>query len=94
MHKIYCFANGSFGGGGDVCGVAIGDDGEVVAGHISSCEGWMRHDLGITSNWKHELYDAHFGVGNWELEHVKPECVATHAGLQAALALNRQEASP
>ena len=84
MHKIYCFNNG--GKPGWMNAVAIADDGHVLARHVCSGEGFMPHDLGITSNWKHENYDAHFGEGNWELEWVQnPDA---HEGCQAAFALN------
>lgn len=67
--------------------VALADDGHVVAGHCCSDEGYMRHDLGLDgSPWKHDHYDAHFGVGNWELEWVPN--LKEHSGLNAAMALN------
>lgn len=64
-HKIYCFNNG--GTPGWYSAMAIADDGHVLAHHCCSHESFMRHDLGITSNWKHENYNKHFGEGNWEL---------------------------
>lgn len=83
-HKIYCFNNG--GSPGWFHAVAIADDGHCLAQHVCSDEGFMPHDLGITSNWKHDNYNEHFGEGNWELEWVSdPE---THEGLLAAFALN------
>ena len=83
MHTIYCFNNG--GPARFLSAVALGDDGICIAGHCCSDEGFMPHDLGITSDWKHELYDAHFGAGNWKLEWVADP--ASHAGLNAAIAL-------
>lgn len=65
MHKIFCFNNG--GPHQWLTAIAIADDGHILAQHICSDEYFMRHDLGLTSDWKHENYDAHFGVGNWEL---------------------------
>jgi len=52
--KIYltCFPNGS----GDVIGQAVREDGTVLAGHLSSDVTWAKHDLGLTGNWKHEIY--------------------------------------
>ena len=84
MHTIYCFNNG--GSPGWYEAVAIGDDGVVVAGHICSDEYYMEHDLGITSNWKHEKYDAHFGKGNWKLEWVSDPL--NHEGCKAAFDKN------
>jgi hypothetical protein len=85
-HKIYCFSNG--GEPGFLTAVAIADDGYVLAQHICSSEFFMKHDLGITSGWKHDSYNAHFGAGRWELEWVdQPDA---HTGIQAAFALNGQ----
>jgi hypothetical protein len=83
-HKIYCFNNG--GQPGWLQAVAIGDDGTYLAGHICSDESFMHHDLGITSDWKHENYNRHFGEGNWELEWVAD--FDNHAGLKEAIRLN------
>jgi len=86
MHVIYCFSNG--GSDGWYNAMAMADDGHVLAGHICSSVAYMSHDLGITSNWKHENYNKHFGEGNWRLEWV--ENPLTHAGLQAAYKLNQK----
>ncbi|MHB0764702.1 hypothetical protein ACYCFC_10070 [Stutzerimonas sp. NM35] len=85
MNKIFCFING--GAPGLYSAVAVAEDGTCLAGHASSSDGWARHDLGIGSNWKHEHYDAHYGVGNWELEWV--DNPRDHAGMAEALRLNR-----
>ena len=86
-HTIFLFNNG--GSVGFMSGVAIGDDGQCVAQHISSNEYWMQHDLGLTSDWKHDYYDEAYGAGNWTLEWVPSEDRNLHAGLQEALCLNR-----
>lgn len=86
MHKIYIFNNG--GSREWYSAVAIADDGHCLAQHICSHEGFMAHDTGITSNWKHENYNEHFGEGNWELEWVPDP--RNHPGLEAAYALNQQ----
>lgn len=84
-HTIYIFNNG--GSPGWYHAVALADDGHSLTSHICSGEGFMSHDMGITSNWKHEVYNKHFGEGNWTLEWVSnPE---THTGLLAACALNK-----
>ena len=85
MHKIFCFNNG--GPREWLNAVAIADDGPCLAQHICSHEGFMAHDLGITSTWKHENYNKHFGEGNWELEWVSD--IDSHPGLQAAFAMNK-----
>ena len=86
-HKIFCFSNG--GSPGFLSAVALADDGNVLAGHCCSHEVYMKHDLGITSDWKHDQYDKHFGAGNWELEWVGD--TAGHEGFRAALALNQAQ---
>lgn len=85
MKKIFCFNNG--GSGGMYQAVAIAEDGTCVAQHCCSHEAWMAHDLGITSDWKHENYNAHYGAGNWELVWVdEPK---SHLGLTEAFRLNQ-----
>lgn len=88
--KIYGFNNG--GSTGWYSAVAIGEDGAHLASHICSSEGFMPHDLGMDgrSDWKHDIYDKHFGAGNWETEFVSYGNVEKHAGLQKALELNKQ----
>ena len=63
--KIYITMNGTW--GSDVSGVAVCEDGHVLAAHICSSESFFPHDFGITSNWKHDQYDNHCGKENWEL---------------------------
>lgn len=54
--KIYltCFPDGH----SDVLGQAVREDGVPLAGHLSSDIGWAKHNLGLTSDWKHEIYQA------------------------------------
>lgn len=87
QHTIYCFNNG--GPEGFMQAVAIGDDGQCVAQHLCSGEWYMAHDLGITSDWKHEYYDETYGKGNWVLEWVPTDTLGTHVGLQEAFRLNK-----
>lgn len=67
--------------------VALGADGRGVAGHVCSSHGFAQHDMGFTSDWKHDRYDAAYGAGNWQLEYVEtvPGQPITHAGLLAAI---------
>lgn len=84
--KIFVFNNG--GSPGWYNAMAICEDGVYLAGHVCSHPAYIPHDMGITSDWKHEAYNAHCGEGNWELELVeKPK---KHAGLMAAYALNQK----
>lgn len=86
-HTIFCFNDG--GSPGFMYAVAIGDDGQCVAQHLCSGEGYMKHDLGLTSDWKHENYDEAYGKGNWVLEWVETDNINAHVGLQKAFRLNK-----
>lgn len=66
--------------------VALTQDGEFIAHHVSSTIEWSKHDMGITSDWKHEKYDAHYPDG-YELEWVDGD-VREHAGVKAAYELH------
>jgi hypothetical protein len=61
MNKIFCFINGGSPGWYNVA--ALAEDGYCLAGHLSSSEGWAKHDIGIGSDWKHEQYKAHYPDG-------------------------------
>lgn len=86
QHTIFVFNNG--GSHGFMSAVALGDDGVLVAGHCCSHEGWMKHDMGLTSDWKHEEYNAQYGEGNWKLEWIETDGLKEHAGLNAAIKLH------
>ena len=61
MKNIYVFGIST---GGDVIEYAVDDlikdSGEikmnVIANHWSTGEHWCRHDMGISSDWKHNIY--------------------------------------
>lgn len=72
--------------GGDVLGSALAADGVALCSHLSSSVDFAKHDMGLTSDWKHEHYQKHAPDG-YELEWVDDP--ATHDGWQAALTLNR-----
>jgi hypothetical protein len=62
IKKIYCFVNS--GKGSDWQNViALCEDGHCLAQHLSSSEGWAKHDIGINSNWKHDNYKNHCPEG-------------------------------
>lgn len=86
--KIYlaCFPTTSM---GDYIGYALAEDGVACASHLSSSIGWAKHDLGLTSNWKHDTYDLFYPDG-YELEWVDDP--KNHAGWQAAMVKNRAQA--
>lgn len=54
--KIYltCFPGGFR--EGDVIGYALGEDGQGLASHLSSSVNFSKHDMGLTSDWKHDHY--------------------------------------
>lgn len=49
---------------GDILGFAmVGDNDniETIATHYSSGFKWFKHDMGLTSDWKHDIYKSNFG---------------------------------
>lgn len=97
---VYGFDN-TAGGGDWHQGYGMAEDGNVLAGHISSSYGWSRRDVGTpsdpgdTGGWqvegigegKHEKYAAHY-PGGYIFEWVPREALTTNAGLAAAFAKN------
>ena len=68
--KIYVFpvhANPK----GDCQYIAVAEDGDEIAGHVSSGEGWGQYDMGITpgSTRHHDDYQRKYPDG-YELEYV------------------------
>ena len=91
--KIFLYCTPAAGWGpGDVIGCAMAEDGTGIAQHLSSSEGFAKHDMGLTSNWKHELYQKHYPEG-YELEWVPTDQLETHEGFQKAWALHEAKAS-
>lgn len=83
--KIYAFSNTLTGGDGQA--VALAEDGTILATHWCSNETWVPHDLGVTSDWKHDQYRAHYPDG-YEVVFVASVDFDAHEGLQTALKLN------
>jgi hypothetical protein len=79
---LYCIPYGR-----DVLGFALAEDGTGLASHLSSNDNFSKHDMGLTSSWNHEAYQAHYPLG-FELEWVSN--VESHEGLDKALELNKQ----
>jgi len=69
--------------------MAMAEDGTCLASHASSNESWAWHDIGLTSDWKHDLYAKKYPDG-YEL--VRVDNPKTHEGLMAAYALNQKMA--
>lgn len=86
MKKIYLFCL-PCSWGPDVIGYAVTQDGRGLANHLCSSVDWAKHDMGLTSGWKHDLYAAAVPEG-FRLEWV--DDVDRHPGLQEALRLNRE----
>lgn len=87
--KIFVFVNGRA-SWGDYLPSAIAEDGTPLAGHCSSSIGFAKHDMGIGSDWKHELYKKHYPDG-FEIEWV--DDVDAHPACLAAIALANERAS-
>lgn len=84
LPRIFVWVNG--GNGTDwQTGAALAEDGTWLAGHVSSSRGFFRHDMGLTSDWKHGHYLAHYPNG-FELVEVPEGAGKTHEGLAAAYA--------
>ena len=88
--KIFCFINGSLGEAAFVV-QALTEDGIYLAGHVSSNVDFAKHDIGITSDWKHEIYKEHYPDG-YELEWVND--IKNHSGLQEAYKKNQALKKP
>jgi hypothetical protein len=96
---LYCVALGTGSGmvngsrpGGDVIGYALAEDGAGLGSHLSSSPDFAKHDMGLTSNWKHEIYQKHYPEG-FELEWIDEDQLDKHEGWQKAFALNKAQAA-
>lgn len=94
LPKIFVFCNTRCEGSGDWHSmVAIAEDGKGLSGHACSNHGWGWHDMGFTSSWKREHYDAHYPGGYelvWVADPSKPE---ETPGLAAAFEANQSRTS-
>jgi len=69
--------------------VALAEDGTGLTGHVCSEHGWIGHDMGFSSDWKHDVYNKHYPDG-WSLEYVEVDDIPGHERLQKAFELNKQ----
>jgi hypothetical protein len=95
--RIFCFINSS-NFPHAINTAALSEDGHFLAGHTSSDVYWAKHDIGITSDWKHDLYAAHYPHGYdlvWVDGNPKqyPEVMAAYA-LYVERASKEEEAEP
>jgi len=58
---LTCFSGGFR--EGDVMGYALAENGEGLASHLSSNISFSKHDMGLTSDWKHDHYAKCFPEG-------------------------------
>lgn len=87
--KIFVIMGGKW-ANGDVIGSALAEDGHVLAGHLSSGPAWLRHDMGLAGDWKHEKYNAHYPDG-WQLvDLIDAQDLSTVPEYMAALEKNRE----
>jgi len=82
--KIYCFVHAVI-FDSDVSVHALAEDGTFLAAHVSSSEQFAKHDIGLTSERKHDAYRAHYPNG-YELEWIDDPSPGKHAGLDEAFA--------
>lgn len=73
--------------GGDVLGSALAEDGTGLCSHLSSSVAFAKHDMGLTSDWKHDFYREQYPDG---FELVWIDDAATDPRWQAALTLNHE----
>jgi len=70
----------------DVVGFALAEDGFCLASHLSSSISFSKHDMGLTGNWKHDVYAEYYPNG---FELVWIDSPETDERWQKALALNK-----
>lgn len=73
---------------GDVIGHALSEDGEHLASHFCSGVDWAKHDMGLTSDGNHDIYDKKYPNG-FELEWVDYGDLKTHVGYYEAYCKNQ-----
>ena len=78
-------------GVGWLLGMAIAEDGQLLAAHLSSSRDWLRYHLGLTSGLCHRSYRDHYSRG-YKLVEVADDEVPGHQGLAEAIR-RRQEAA-
>jgi hypothetical protein len=84
--KIFLFVNSS--APEWYVGLALAEDGHCLAQHVSSHPEWSKHDLGLTSDWKHEYYREHYPQG-YELVWIDDPALGKDAGLDLAYERNQ-----
>ncbi len=85
--KMFCWVNSGKGSDWQVV-MALAEDGTFLASHVSSSDYFAKHDIGITSDWKHEAYKKHYPDG-YELVWVDDATPGKCPGLDEAYARNQ-----
>lgn len=84
--KIYIFTEIVY-SNGEIVVAALAEDGTYLASHYCSDEGFIAHDMGLTSNWKHDAYRRHYPDG-YELVYLSDPM--SDAGFVQAIERNSQ----
>ena len=85
--KLFVWTTPAPWGDSDRAAYAMLEDGRAIASHLSSNDEWAKHDMGITSDWKHDTYQQYCPDG-YELVWVDdPD---KNPEWQAAFALNQE----
>lgn len=93
LPTIYAFSGADKGGDGPA--YALAEDGPCLGSHWCSQEGYVPSDLGVLEDCRpdrHEDYREHY-PGGYRMEFVRAADIDSHAGLKAAMELNRKLAA-
>ena len=87
--KIYLWAITFEWGRGhqDYLACALAEDGHGLCSHMSSTIGWAKHDVGLTSSLKHDLYSKYYPEGYQLIWLDKPE---KDEGWKEAMKMNKK----
>lgn len=92
--KIFIYAV-DIGTQGDVAAYALHEDGTALASHLCSNRIYARHDMGLTSSKKHQIYYEHAGEFQLvDLVDLTDDELAKHPEFMAAFTLNQQQDEP
>jgi len=87
--NIYCTAVAGGMREGDYIAVALAADGQGLARHLSSSLAFAKHDIGLTSDWKHDIYKKAYPDG-YALVWIDEKDLDAHLGWQEAMRLNQE----
>lgn len=87
LPKIFIWAEQYNLNGDQICACATAEDGTKLAEHWCSTRLWVRHDMGITSSKKHQVYNEHYpnGYKIVDLVDLSSEELDEHKELMAAI---------